>query len=90
LSTSREDGKAVCRQAYSATDVRHSAVLSGLDVAKQQLRQLLQDVTIIDPTQAAVAESLVHGVGGGCAGAVLDLSSHRTWASASPLVRNRQ
>lgn len=73
------------REAYKATDVRNKQVLSGLDIAKAQLRQMLQDVSIADPLQGQDTALMMESRAG--PGWCLDLSTHKTWATASPLVR---
>lgn len=78
-------GARVCRNAYKALDVRSAGLLRGIEMAKAQLRQLLQDVAMVEPGQGRGEDLLTHHLA--CPGPCLDLSSHDAWAAASPLVR---
>jgi hypothetical protein len=73
-----------CREAYKALDVRSDRVTSGLQLAKSHLRQLLQDVAMVDPGTGHSDALLSHGAIG--PGLCLDLSTRDSWSSASPLV----
>jgi hypothetical protein len=65
--------------------VRSDRATAGLQLAKAQLRQLLQDVAMVDPGTGHSDALLSHGAIG--PGLCLDLSTRDSWSSASPLVR---